>query len=261
MKRAAERSFITFLGSDDFLPGLLVLHQSLVQYNKRYTLSVLITGNISPGVISLLEQRSLGVIHIDEIANPGKAFNYSGRFDVTYTKLSIFGLARFKKLVYLDCDMIVCGNIEVLFDKPHFSAVAAGSLIFREWRGLNSGLLVIRPDAPLFKKMCSMISALASGDYSDQGFLHTFYPAWPSRRHLHLAQRYNVPALLLEGYCAHRLYDFTYCKANLVTKNISVIHYWGAVKPWQIDRKLLPGNTADKYEQAIHLWWDTFETL
>jgi len=42
-----------------------------------------------------------------------------------YTKLRVFELEEFDKVVYIDADMLVCADVEELFNQPHMSAVVS----------------------------------------------------------------------------------------------------------------------------------------
>jgi alpha-N-acetylglucosamine transferase len=105
-------SFVTFLGTDSFLPGVLALNTSLKNYNKTYGMVVLVTDLITPTSILALESNCIKHKYVDRIKNPNKLENDERNFKHMYTKLRIFELDEFDKIVYLDADMLVCRNIE-----------------------------------------------------------------------------------------------------------------------------------------------------
>ncbi|MGZ3777215.1 MAG: glycosyltransferase [Mucilaginibacter sp.] len=253
-------AFVTYLGTDSFLPGVLALHQSLITHNHSHDLLVLATWNISSESIDLLNTKKISFIVVDDISNPHQLGADERGFKHTFTKLRVFELEEYQKIVYLDSDMLVCGNIDTLFDAPHMSAVAAGGLLpeNRLWTDMNTGLMVIEPSLMLAEKMRNATGWLPSGDGSDQGFLHSFYPDWPRQKELHLGHQYNAPLVYLDSYCngAHGLY-FSYLKRKLQT-NIAVIHYWGAIKPWHFNIKTFSRRDQSLEVQAMVLWWDTF---
>ena len=251
--------FVTYLGTDSFLPGILALNSSLVKYNKTYELIVLVSDSVSVTITNMLDFKKITYKIVKQITNPQKTNDDQRNFKYTYTKLRIFELFEYDKVVYLDADMLVCNNIEELFNRPHLSAVIAGGLhsLNSAWCELNSGLLVIKPDKTSFDDLYSLIGHLPSKDGSDQGFLHSAYKFWPANKSLHLDHKFNVPAGYIDEYCNLHRYKFSYRRRSLNT-NIAVIHYWGRYKPWDIDIKQFNRATAAKLEQSIFLWWDIF---
>jgi alpha-N-acetylglucosamine transferase len=252
--------FVTYLGTDDFLPGVLVLSQSVKQHNHKYKLLILISESVSISIVELLSKNGFNIKIIKSIQNPNELYGDERNYKHTYTKLRIFELYNYSKLVYLDADMIICENIEQLFDKPHLSAVSAGSLLpqNRLWRDLNSGLMVLVPTRQLCNQVVKAIDSLPSKDGGDQGFLHSFFYEWPVNKNLHLEHKYNVPAGYLNEYCSTHSFEFSYGRKTLKT-NIAAIHFFGALKPWNISMKYLKRKTDDKIEQALFLWWDTYK--
>ncbi|MBS1524421.1 MAG: hypothetical protein JST19_02165 [Bacteroidetes bacterium] len=254
-----KNSFVSYLGTDSFLPGVLALHNSVKTYNQAHGFAVLVSDSVSEDSIDLLLRNRITTRIIKEIDNPCDLGADERGFKYMYTKLRLFEWDEFDKMVYIDADMIVCGNIEALFEAPHMSADAAGGFIQSNsnWKDLNAGLMVIEPNKALFDEMKASITQLPSKDGSDQGFLHSFFPAWPADKSLHLDHAFNVPLCYLDEYCRSGHYNFEYKRRSLHT-NISVIHYWGKYKPWQTDYRALRRKTEEKWEQALLLWWDTF---
>jgi glycogenin glucosyltransferase len=254
-------AFVTYLGSDNFLSGVMALHRSLKEHKNKTDLLVLVGESVSGAVNGFLESKKILTRRIEHIKNPYDLDqDVRGRKHM-YGKIRLFGLEEFNTLVYLDADMIVCDNIENLFDKPHMSAVVAGNLLpeNRGWIDFNSGLMVIKPEQDLFNDMMRSISTVHSPDKTDQGFLNAYYREWKVEPVLHLDQRYNVPADYLDRYCSLFDFKFTYEGGVLYVKNISVIHYWGNTKPWDMDAAQDPQTTlGSKHKQSLKLWQDYF---
>jgi glycogenin glucosyltransferase len=253
-------TFVTYLGTDNFLPGVLALNESLSKYNKNYGLLVLITENITRQSINFLEAKGLKYKTIQAINNPHQLENDERNFKLMFTKLRIFELYEYDKVVYIDADMLVCNNIEELFNHDDLSAVVAGGLYpgHASWIDFNAGFLVVEPNEDRFNKLIKSISELPSKDGGDQGFLNVYYGNWPTDKHLHLEHRFNVPSGYIDEYCKLPDYYFEYKRRSLST-NIAIIHYWGKYKPWEIDLKILKRKSDIKWEQSLILWWDVFE--
>lgn len=252
-------AFVTYLGTDNFLPGILVLNHSLKKHNKMYDLVVLINETVSASIAELLVLKEIKFKTVKPIENPNDLINDERNFKNMYTKLRIFEMFEYDKVVYLDADMLVCNNIEELFNHPHMAAVVAGALFptNESWKDLNAGLMIIEPDKNTFNKLFSLINQLPSIDGSDQGFLHSFYKDWPSDKSKQLDHRFNVPFVYIDEYCRLHDYKFSF-KKKVFETNIAVIHYWGRYKPWEMNIKLLQRNSTKKMEQSLILWWDVF---
>ncbi|MBS1599979.1 MAG: hypothetical protein JST75_17260 [Bacteroidetes bacterium] len=255
-----KKVFVTYLGSANFLPGILVLRHTLKIHNPSAGLIVLVVRNIPADILSFLRDHAFPIKIIDEIENPYLLESDERGFKCMFTKLRVFELTEYDKIVYLDADMLVCENIESLFDKPHMSAVNAGALIPENsnWEKLNAGLMVVEPDKELFKKMASLIDVLPSEAKEDQGFLHSYYPLWPSQHELHLEHKFNIPAPYIDQYCNLPGFKFSFTDQNLSIENIAVIHYWGAIKPWNYDDEDINQIVETKYGQSLQLWWHYF---
>jgi alpha-N-acetylglucosamine transferase len=257
-----KKAFVTFLATPDFLPGILALSHSLRQTQNNTDLVVLVTPEIDKEIFSFFDTNSFRVKIVESIDNPYRKELTDPRFFHMYTKLRVFTLTEYEKIVYLDADLLVCTCIECLFDKPHMSGVPAGSIIEqnRHWTKFNAGLLVIEPSMDLFKKMELEIRRLPSVTKGDQGFLHSYYPDWDDQPILHLDHCFNIPALYLDQYCAMGRFAFDYHDRTLISENIAIIHFWGGVKPWNYGEKYNDSGSLTKYEQAINLWWDYFDS-
>ncbi|MGN6196014.1 MAG: glycosyltransferase family 8 protein [Ginsengibacter sp.] len=255
-----KQAFVTFLATENFLPGVLTLNRSLKRFgNTNYPLVVIVSEIISERSVKTLKECGLTVKIVKEIQSPYLIKKDYRNFGSTFTKLRIFELCEYDKIVYLDADMLVCDNIELLFQKLHMSAVIAGGILpsNKMWEDLNSGLLVIEPSRDLFNKIFVALKFLPSKDGSDQGFLHQFFPNWKCKPNLHLEHKYNVPSWYLDEYCSTLDFKFNFMNGALSTKNISIIHFWGLPKPWQISER--QKDELTKKEQAELLWRNIYE--
>ena len=258
MKR---KIFATYLGTDDFFPGIVALINSFKRFNHTSEIFILVGEKISDVTVSKAHDLSHNIIFTKDISNPHEIENDSRGFKFTYSKLIIFNLIEFEKVVYLDCDMIILENIEILLDFPHMSAVSAGSILKENfhWKDLNTGVLVVKPNALLFKDILAKIGILPSIDKGDQGFLQSYFPNWPEDNSLHLEHRFNVPAPYLEAYSRLPGYKFHFRNGKVFSQNISILHFWGPNKPWKYLKYESNKNNMDLFIQAVRLWWMFFQ--
>jgi alpha-N-acetylglucosamine transferase len=228
-------SFVSILTTDDYLDGVLVLKYSLDKTNSKYPFLLLVTPNLSESVISSLTRHNVDFAGIKKIENPSLVSDPQlKRWNFTYSKLNIFGLTQFDKIVYLDADMLILKNIDDLFDKPHMSAVnMAGKLPeLSTWNPLNAGLLVVEPSVETFNDMTSKIGAIEKiKSPGDEDFLQAYYPEWPNQTELHLDSGYNMFSYYWHRY--NRMYGYSF-SSNI--KPIKVVHYIGEDKPWRLYR-------------------------
>lgn len=233
------KAYITLLSTLSYLPGVIVLHESVKRTKTDYPFWVAISFTIPFEIADDLRRRGMHVIRLPKsIEIPQHFKNASGHWGNTFDKIHIFGLSKFSKLVYLDSDMMVLKNIDGLFEKPHLCAVAAGYLENEDWTRLNSGLMVIDPQIELPAKMFELfdratedVNALGSNKIGDQDVINAYYPDWPSRPELHLDEGYNLFSSYLDLYIDKHGYQMPEIGSNNL-KDVQVIHFIGPKKPW-----------------------------
>lgn len=183
---------------------------SLRQTQTKYPVLCLVTPDVSLETLQKLKDAGITVQEVALIPHPYDCTTYK---KLNYTKLHVFGLEIFQKIVYVDADMIILQNIDELFDKPHMTACRAGNN--ENWKHFNSGLMVIEPSLLLFRDMISKVG-LSDKPMEEQSFLHSYFPEWISRPEVQLPSEYNT----LVGDAPHNL------------ETIKILHYVGERKPW-----------------------------
>lgn len=255
-------SFVTLLATEAYLAGVLVLWHSLRKSGSAHDLLVLITYKASPDTLSLLDNLRIDYTHADRIPSPHR-HEAKNPLYYMFDKLTIFGLIEYDKVVYLDADMLVCRNIDDLFERPSWSAVNTGGMLpeYAHWKQFNAGLMVIEPDLGLFSDLLRQKDRLPSSDGGDQGFLHAYFPEWPQRPEFHLDHAYNMCAGFVSRYC--ELFGYTLPDqvgtSQPGEKEIKVLHYWAHLKPWR--RGKHDGGANDLETRVYRLWWTCLEDL
>lgn len=219
-----KKAFVTYLCSDSFIKGALTLKYSLEKTGTTADIVCMITSEVS----NISKKRLLRAgFKIKELSKKDKIYSskiftdrYKDDNSLTFTKLNIWKLEEYEKIVYIDADCIVLENIDYLFDYPGVSARRDKSKLLN-WEGINAGVMVIKPSRRLFKDMLLYIN---SPEYpatcSDQAFL-----SWYLQKNeiFHeLPTFYNV--LYKKLHHQNRLKRFE-------TLNIKVLHFNGQ-KPW-----------------------------
>jgi len=255
-----KNSYISILSTDSYLVGTLVLWKSLQSTFPKYPFHLLITPNISNNTITILNKCNIPIIKIDPIKNPFLNDNKDRRF-YNYSKLNMWNLTQFNKIVYLDSDMIVMHNIDELFTKPNLSSTNAGGWLpgKKDWVQLNSGLIVLEPSESIFNHMKSQIGLIEKEKgKGDQAFIHQYYSDWPEKKELHLPHIYNTFEGHVEGYKKHFGYyideKIETSNKNYDEKRIKIVHYIGQTKPWNRVEDIKRSEKKDDETYVNKIW-------
>lgn len=237
-------AYVTVLSTDNYLPGVLALDESLRLCKSAYPLYVLVGSGVSDTVRNTLAKAGMPTIRLppldipEEIRRVNLTSDYHKHWAGVFEKLFVFSLSGFQKVVLLDCDMIVIKNIDELFGKPHMSAVTADVGPGRASPYLNAGLIVIEPAADLTDRLVAILPEVfevekrwrrAAGrppSMGVQSVINTFWHDWTARPELHLDRKYNVIAPNLDYLVTSLGYRWR------GSDGIHVLHFIGEVKPW-----------------------------
>lgn len=233
------KAYITLLSTDSYYDGVVALSRSLQMVSSRYPLYVAISRDVSDTVCDKLISQDVNIIKLGNSVNipEGSAQTIMPHWSYTFDKLQIWGLTQFEKLVFLDSDMMVVRNIDHLFDREPFSAVAADcSYPGNEgWAGgLNSGLMVIVPNKDIENSLVQMAESVIKDfqmngkSVGDQDVIKAYCKKWATSHNLHLDEGYNVFADHITYYVRNLGYSLS-SKGN---KPIYVVHFIGKFKPW-----------------------------
>ncbi|GMH13217.1 hypothetical protein Nepgr_015058 [Nepenthes gracilis] len=249
--QSTDEAYVTLLYGDEFLLGVRVLGKSIRDTKSKKDMVVLVSDGVSGYSKKLLEAEGWIVEMIPLLKNPNQV--RPTRFWGVYTKLKIFNMTNYKKVVYLDADTIVIKSIDDLFKCGKFCANLKHS------ERLNSGVLVVEPSEALFTDMLSKVKTTHSYTGGDQGFLNSYYDGFANA---HLFE----PGLSLDELKAPEMQRLStlynadvglYMLANkwmVDEKELRVIHYTlGPLKPWDWWTAWLV--------KPVDLWQDIRQTL
>lgn len=229
-------AYCTLLGSNDYFQGVLGLVASLRNTKCQYPLVVMVTDEVDNQYIQYLSSlpkvsiEFVKPIQINQEILKKNAQNNQPKWTNSFTKLNMFGLINYDKLVFIDSDMYVLSNLDYLFTFPNLTAVVAGKSFpgNEDWAELNSGLMVVEPSEDEFKRLVSLIPNKTDQAIGDQDILHRGYPSWKDDHQLHLGEQYNI-------FFGHIDY---YRKHVFTTKTSEkVIHFVGSNKPWNMSKE------------------------
>ena len=137
-----------------------------------------------------------------------------------YSKLQLWNMTQFEKIVYLDSDMLAVQNFDSIFEE-YDDLSAAGDT----YPGVfNAGTLVLKPNRTTYKRLLDTYKSVPSYNVGDQGFLNWFFGEdWKSNYSHQLPLIYNV----MPKYIGSVIYQKIY-------RDIKVMHFTAETKPWNI---------------------------
>ena len=232
-------AYATLITSDDFFMGLQTMVFTLLQTSTTFPIVVLVTDQVGKTTIENIRRlsRQVQVLKVSAIANPNAEVHMPGWVNSGYTKLHIWNLVDYEKVVYIDADTCVLENVDHLFHRPNLSAAPD---VFPPDK-FNAGVLVIAPSSSVFEDMKSKTYDLRSYDGGDTGFLNAYFPEWYS-----LGSDHRLPF----AYNAQRtMHWMTFEKQpgywNAI-KPIKILHFSSTPKPWK---------NAEKKGDLEMIWW------
>ena len=218
-----REAFVTLVTSESYVVGAVVLADSLRGCcGDERPMVCMVTDVVSDESRRVLKGAGMRVEEVTPIASPGTseiaAWNQSG-----YTKLNLWQLTQYSKLVYVDADCLVVASMNDLFERVVDFAAAPDT--FPPDR-FNAGVLLLRPSLAVFDDMMTKIATTPTYDGGDTGFLNAYFDTWYS-----LGPEARLPF----GYNALRtMYWLTQKNPGYwqAAEPIKCIHYCSFPKPW-----------------------------
>ncbi|KAF5984471.1 glycogenin-2 beta [Fusarium coicis] len=242
---AAEHVYATLLLSDSYLPGALVLAHSLRDAGASRKLAVLVTlDTVSADSITQLKRVYDYIFPVPRIRNDHPANLYlmnRGDLHSAFTKINLWKLTQFSKIVYIDADVVAYRAPDELFDIPHPFAAAPDI----GWPDLfNTGVMVLEPNMGDYYAMIAMAERGISFDGADQGLINMHF----GQRYHRLSFTYNVtPSAHYQYVPAYRHFQ----------SSINMVHFIGSNKPWFTGRDAPSGNNP--FSEMTGRWWAVYD--
>ncbi|KAF9535648.1 hypothetical protein CPB83DRAFT_913069 [Crepidotus variabilis] len=263
---ASPFAFVTLISSDSYLPGALAqvaairdIHPSPPQHPEVafQTVCIVTPESLDVATIKRLRQEFDLVVGVEILEQENQqGLKLLGRPDLTtvLTKLHIFRLVQFQKIIFLDADVLPIRPISHLFNLPHdFSAAPDVG-----WPDIfNSGVLVVTPGNDKFAELNELIKTRPSWDGGDQGLLNE----WRGENWNRLSFTYNTTPTAAYTYApAYERYG----------SQISALHFIGSNKPWKTlayrppfaTRQSEPSDSVQRaydYDSLVDRWYDVYD--
>ena len=184
------------------------------------------------------------IIPVERVDNETPANLYlMDRADLqsTFTKITLWKQLQFRRIVYVDADIVALRAPDELFDLPQpFSAAPDIG-----WPDIfNTGLMVLKPNMGDYYALLAMARRGISFDGADQGLLNMHFKNSFNR----LSFTYNVtPSAHYQYLPAYRHFQ----------SSISMAHFIGQEKPWTQGRDAHRGATP--YDEMFGRWWAVYD--
>lgn len=208
-----NQAYITLLSSFDYLPAILILNRNLKELNCRYPLVVMVTEDIISLVQKYLAQESIIYYIVPVLSYSDITVKQYQNNSVlkTASKINLFNLKQYNKLVYIDADSFFLTNIDNLFDYFDGAMYDDGSNV-----GF-SGLFVCNPNNHNFEYY---YNTLKNFPIWDGDLLGTFW--FPFKENY----SYRIPFEYFINITLESLDDFE-------LTSIKGIHFCYNYKPWK----------------------------
>lgn len=192
-EQAHPHAYATLCVGDSFVLGTLVLFHSLRRTGARADF-VALTAKLSPSSVQMLQNYGIRVF----VVQPLQISLYSSyqhqksdaRDSILWTKLRVWQLIDYAKVVMLDSDLLALKNSDELFEMPEFASTPmvdpkektlffktsdlglklrnkikedfplSSSSVLLNWSGVNSGVSVLKPDNATFTDILNELSIL-----------------------------------------------------------------------------------------------------
>ena len=231
--------------NEDFVCGFKAMLCSLLEHNTWFDLPIVV---LDDGLTNKTK-RELLERYGQILFKPINRKKYEGtNFEITapklrstYYKLDVFNMTDFKRLVFIDSDVVILRSIENLFKcTANFAAVKAydaGRDLMR--RDINSGVFVVN-DVNINKEVYNDLLKIAKSGHKmpDQTTLNIYFRDATQ----FLDKTFNVEKRML----------FTQ-NFKAILQNMKILHFVGE-KPWQKKTKQM----EEQYMSLEKVWFNYY---
>ena len=183
------------------------------------------------------------IIPVDRIVNKVPANLYlMNRPDLasTFTKIALWKQTQYRRIVYIDADVVALRAPDELFALES-SFAAAPDVGWPDC--FNSGVLALSPNMGDYYALLALAERGISFDGADQGLLNMHFRNWDR-----LSFAYNcTPSGHYQYVPAYRHFQST----------ISMVHYFGHDKPWNMGK--MGSGASSVYDELLGRWWAVYE--
>ncbi len=273
------------MGGDRYVPGALVLGQSLKCVGTKFDTICMVAGGVSAQAVADLERIFTRVRHVDLISTLSRPMRgkkqqklYSQEFTSTiFTKWNCLAFVEYDKVVCVDADVVFQTNADDLFDLPapagtfdnpwhsgegwygrisHGDSVppAAIQAAYRSLQGyvVFGSLVLLSPSLDDFQRLTKL---LATETPYGKNILSSNGPDELAVSELYVPQTGPIKGSWTHIDPRYHLIPWkTYSPplGKIRLHEARALHYFGKEKPWEMKRGTWPD---------LELWWKNWDSL
>ncbi|XP_010511230.1 PREDICTED: putative UDP-glucuronate:xylan alpha-glucuronosyltransferase 4 isoform X2 [Camelina sativa] len=245
LPRRLRVAYVTVLhSSESYVCGAIALAQSIRQSGSHKDMILLHDQTITNRSLIGLSAAGWNLRLIDRICSPfSKKDSYN---EWNYSKLRVWQVTDYDKLVFIDADFIILKKLDYLFYYPQISASGNDKVLF------NSGIMVLEPSACMFKELMEKSFKIESYNGGDQGFLNEIFVWWHR-----LSKRVNTMKYFDEKNQRPHAHD--------LPENLEGVHYLG-LKPWVCYRDYdcnwdMSARRVFASDSVHKKWWKVYDKM
>ncbi|GLJ12510.1 hypothetical protein SUGI_0192380 [Cryptomeria japonica] len=265
-------AYVTFLaGNGDHVKGVIGLVKGLRKVGSAYNFVVAVLPDVPPEHWKLLSNQGCIVIEIKCISPPENQVQFAMAHNVTdYSKLGIWELEEYSKMIYLDVDIQVYDNIDHLFHLANGHFYAVPNCFCEETRShtpqyaigycpekiqwpfelghppalyFNTGMFVFEPSKLTYKTLLNTLENTPHTPSPEQVFLNMFF------------QKVYRPLPLLYNLALPMLWRHP---ENVELDKVKVVQYCAdGSKPWRYKGKKENMERED-VKMLVKKWWEIY---
>ncbi|KAK7258854.1 hypothetical protein RIF29_24442 [Crotalaria pallida] len=246
-------AYVTILHSSEaYVCGAIALAHSIPPFEDQNhpapDLLLLVDNSIGRDSIRGLKAAGWKIKHLQNISNPfAQKDAYNNEWN--YSKLQIWQLTMYEKIIFIDPNVLILKNIENFFAYPQLSAAPDEiETLF------NSGFMIIEPSQCMFDDMMQKIYKVQSYNNEDDQdyYLNEIFTWW---------HRLSWKMNYLKYYKRQRGNN----EKREVPKDVYGIHYFG-LKPWMCYRDYdCNWDVEDHHifasDSAHQRWWQVYDAM
>ncbi|PHU00407.1 UDP-glucuronate:xylan alpha-glucuronosyltransferase 1 [Capsicum chinense] len=234
-----------------YVCGAIAAAQSIRMVGSTRDLVILVDDSIGEYHRSGLEAAGWQVRTIQRIRNPKAEKDAYNEWN--YSKFRLWQLTDYDKIIFIDADLLILRNIDILFRMPQISATGNNGTLF------NSGVMVIEPSNCTFQLLMDHINEIESYNGGDQGYLNDIFTWWHRiPKHMNFLKNFWIGDD--EVVKAKKTHLF-----GADPPILYVLHYLG-YKPWLCFRDYDCNWNVDILQEfasdvAHHKWWKVHDAM
>ena len=236
-------AYVTLLANHLYFRGVVALAKSIKEQKLSYPVHCLVTEEVNNENRIELEKLGMIVREVPKISG-GTAGDNDDKFMfdnwVTYTKLHIFNLTEFDKVIYLDADCIVLENIDDAFNFPSLSGYCLAHT-----GELEAGMVILSPDKKHFEDLMRYKDVRNYANH-DQTLIDWYFIKNGGGEFYEIHNSYHV----MQKPPHNKI-------PSLLTLNGAKVLEYNRSKPWLIENEIVDYQYKD--DPWHDVWWKYYE--